>query len=56
LPVGPPERVVTGINLEAPWIGAFSIRDFERLTDEAAAAHGSSPPGRMGTGAGSAIC
>ena len=26
------------INLEAPWISAFSIRDYERMTDHAAAA------------------
>jgi hypothetical protein len=43
VPVGPPDGVVAVINLEAPWIGAFSIRDYERMTERAAAAHTSFP-------------
>jgi hypothetical protein len=43
VPVGPPEGVVAVINLEAPWVGAFSIRDYERMTDRAAAAYASFP-------------
>lgn len=38
VPVGPPDGVVAVINLEAPWISAFSIRDYERMTAHAAAA------------------
>jgi GAF domain-containing protein len=38
VPVGPPDGVVAVINLEAPWVAAFSIRDYERMTEEAAAA------------------
>jgi len=43
VPVGPREGVVAVINLEAPWVGAFSIRDYERMTERAAAAHVSFP-------------
>ena len=43
VPVGPPDDVVAVINLEAPWIAAFSIRDYERMTERAAAAHTSFP-------------
>jgi hypothetical protein len=43
VPVGPPHGVVAVINLEAPWVGAFSIRDYERMTERAAAAHTSFP-------------
>jgi hypothetical protein len=43
VPVGPPDGVVAVINLEAPWVGAFSIRDYERMTERAAAAHTSFP-------------
>jgi hypothetical protein len=43
VPVGPPNGVVAVINLEAPWVGAFSIRDYERMTERAAAAHTSFP-------------
>ena len=45
VPVGPPDGVVAVINLEAPWVGAFSIRDYERMTERAAAAHSSFPVG-----------
>jgi putative methionine-R-sulfoxide reductase with GAF domain len=38
VPVGPPSRVVAVVNLEAPWVGAFSIRDYERMTERAAIA------------------
>jgi putative methionine-R-sulfoxide reductase with GAF domain len=38
VPVGPPGAVVAVVNVEAPWIGAFTIRHFERLTEQAAAA------------------
>ena len=38
VPVGHPSRVVAVVNVEAPWVGAFSIRDYERLTERAAAA------------------
>jgi hypothetical protein len=41
VPIGPPDQVVAVINLEAPWVGAFSIRDYERMTELAADAHGS---------------
>jgi hypothetical protein len=43
IPVGPPDGVVAVINLEAPWISAFSIRDYERMTERAAAAYTSFP-------------
>jgi len=43
VPVGPPGGVVAVVNLEAPWVGAFSIRDFERMTEAAAAAHPAFP-------------
>lgn len=56
VPIGPPDSVVAVINLEAPWVGAFSIRDFERLTEEASVAFGTYPARRTGTGAASAIC
>lgn len=38
VPVGPPDGVVAVINLEAPWVGAFSIRDYERITEQATSA------------------
>ena len=38
VPVGPPDGVVAVINLEAPWVGAFAIRDYERITERAAMA------------------
>ncbi|HLO35749.1 MAG TPA: GAF domain-containing protein [Candidatus Deferrimicrobium sp.] len=47
VPVGPPADVVAVINLEAPWVAAFSIRDYERMTDRAATAFASFP-GRQG--------
>jgi hypothetical protein len=56
VPIGPTDGVVGVINLEAPWVGAFSIRDYERLTDEATAAFDQHPARRVGTGARSAIC
>lgn len=43
IPVGPPDHVVAVINLEAPWVGAFSIRDYERMTEWAADAFPSFP-------------
>jgi hypothetical protein len=47
VPVGPPDGVAAVINLEAPWVGAFSIRDYERMTEEAAAAYASFPARRV---------
>ena len=38
VPVGRPGEVVAVINVEAPWVGAFSIRDYDRLTEQAATA------------------
>jgi hypothetical protein len=38
VPVGPPDAVLAVINVEAPWVAAFTIRDYERLTERAAAA------------------
>lgn len=35
VPVGPPGEVVAVINIEAPWASAFSIRDFENVTERA---------------------
>jgi hypothetical protein len=46
VPVGPPDHVVAVINLEAPWVGAFSIRDYERMTDRAAEAFATFPVAR----------
>ena len=43
VPVGRPDRVVAVINLEAPWVAAFSIRDYERMQERAAAALDSFP-------------
>lgn len=43
IPVGPPDRVVAVINMEAPWVGAFAIRDYERMTAYAADAFASFP-------------
>jgi GAF domain-containing protein len=43
VPVGPPDGVVAVINLEAPWVGAFSIRDYERMSERAAEAFASFP-------------
>jgi putative methionine-R-sulfoxide reductase with GAF domain len=48
VPVGPPGRVVAVINLEAPWVSAFSIRDYERMTEQAAAAFADYPIRRLG--------
>jgi hypothetical protein len=48
VPVGPPDGVVAVINLEAPWISAFSIRDYERVTAHAAVAFDTFP--RRGPG------
>jgi putative methionine-R-sulfoxide reductase with GAF domain len=38
VPIGGPGTVVAVINVEAPWVGAFGIRDYERLVERAAAA------------------
>jgi len=46
VPVGSPDGVVAVINLEAPWVGAFSIRDYERMTEQAAVAFGTFPARR----------
>jgi hypothetical protein len=35
VPVGPRGAVVAVINVEAPWVGAFAIRDYERLVNRA---------------------
>jgi putative methionine-R-sulfoxide reductase with GAF domain len=43
VPIGPPNDVIAVINLEAPWISAFSIRDYERITEWAAVAYGTFP-------------
>jgi hypothetical protein len=47
VPVGPPEDVVAVINLEAPWVAAFSIRDYERMTERAALAFETFPRGSI---------
>ena len=47
VPVGPPDDVVAVVNLEAPWVGAFSIRDYERMTRAAATAYGLFPVRRI---------
>ena len=46
--VGPPDDVRAVINLEAPWVSAFSIRDYERMTAHAATALASFPGGSRG--------
>lgn len=38
VPVGSPGAVVAVIDVEAPWTSAFSVRDYERLTGQAAEA------------------
>jgi hypothetical protein len=43
VPVGPPEDIVAVINVEAPWIGAFSVRDYDRLSERSSAAFASFP-------------
>ena len=43
VPVGPPDDVIAVINLEAPWVAAFSIRDYERMTEWAAEAYETFP-------------
>jgi GAF domain-containing protein len=48
VPVGHSAGVVAVINVEAPWVGAFSIRDYERLTERAAAAFEAWPLARAG--------
>jgi hypothetical protein len=47
VPVGPADGVVAVINLEAPWVAAFSIRDYERMTVRAATAFASFPGRRV---------
>jgi GAF domain-containing protein len=48
VPIGPPDGVVAVVNLEAPWVSAFSVRDYERMTEVAAAAYATHPGGRPG--------
>jgi len=43
IPVGGPGAVVAVINIEAPWVGAFSIRDLEHVSEAAATALASFP-------------
>jgi GAF domain len=43
VPVGGPGAVVAVINVEAPWTGAFSIRDYDHLTAAAADARATFP-------------
>ena len=43
VPVGPPDAVAAVINLEAPWVSAFSIPDYERMTAHASAAYATFP-------------
>ncbi len=43
VPVGEPGAVVAVINVEAPWVAAFSVRDYERVTAAAAEALASFP-------------
>lgn len=43
VPVGPPGSVVAVLNVEAPWASAFSIRDYERLVEQAGAAFATFP-------------
>ena len=38
VPVGRPGEVLAVVNVEAPFVAAFTIRDYERLTDRAATA------------------
>ena len=47
IPVGPPDDVIAVINLEAPWVGAFAIRDYERMTERAAEAYATFPIRRL---------
>ena len=47
IPVGPPDDVIAVINLEAPWVGAFAIRDYERMTERAADAYATFPIRRI---------
>ena len=35
VPIGRPGAVLAVVNVEAPWVSAFSIRDYERLRDRA---------------------
>jgi hypothetical protein len=50
VPVGRPGAVMAVVNVEAPWVGAFSIRDYERLTERAAAAAEAWPPAAVTLG------
>jgi hypothetical protein len=56
VPIGPPDGIVGVINLEAPWVGAFSIRDYERMTERAAAAYDAYQVRVIARGSGPAIC
>jgi putative methionine-R-sulfoxide reductase with GAF domain len=52
VPFGSDDAVVGVINVEAPWMSAFSIADYERLTKLAASAASSMPrskPARTAT-------
>lgn len=35
VPVGPPDEVVAVINIEAPWASAFSVCDYETVSERA---------------------
>jgi hypothetical protein len=43
VPVGSPGAVLAVVNVEAPWVGAFSIRDHDHVSAAAAAAAGTFP-------------
>ncbi len=43
VPVGPADDVVAVVTVEAPWVGAFSIRDYDRLTERSADAFATVP-------------
>lgn len=47
VPVGPPGDVVAVLNVEAPWPSAFSIRDYERLVEQAGAAFATFPTAKV---------
>jgi GAF domain-containing protein len=51
VPFGPEGTVVGVINAEAPWTSAFSIADYERLTELAAAAAATMPGSAVPNGA-----
>ena len=43
VPVGPAGSLVAVVNLEAPWLSAFGVRDYDRVSATAAAALESFP-------------